>query len=438
MASVQQIQENLKRLLTDPAIENLARETGFIRRQRKLTGRHFLALMTFGALEQPQVSYTALAQWSALLGSALTPQALEQRFTAEAATFLRRVLEQAVQQVIEATTPKAIPILQRFEGVFLRDSTVIGLPEELHALWPGCGGTQGPTAGLKVQVFWNIVQGHLQGLSLHPAKHHDRTIPYGPDHMPPGSLSIADLGYFSLQEFVHFQRQGKFFLSRYKVGTALFTPQGQRLDLVAWLKRQPRQAMEIPVLLGAKPRLPVRLLIYPVPPEVAAQRRRRLREYARKKQVPLKKETLYLAEWVLVVTNVPQERLGLTEAVPLLRMRWQIELLFRLWKSRLHVDQWRSQKRWRILSEIYGKLIAIVVTHWLLLLGWAIPDLSLDKAVQAVQKMVVPLALALYRGEPLEELFRLLQTLLQKACHQNKRRRQPATFQMLSALQPLS
>ncbi|NPA27105.1 MAG: hypothetical protein GXO36_05870, partial [Chloroflexi bacterium] len=96
------------------------------------------------------------------------------------------------------------------------------------------------------------------------------------------------------------------------------------------------------------------------------------------------------------------------------------------------------QKRWRILSELYGKLIVIVVTHWLLLLGWAMPDLSLDKAVQAVQKMVVPLALALYRGEPLEELFRLLQTLLQKACHQNKRCRQPSTFQMLSALQPLS
>ncbi len=44
-------------------------------------------------------------------------------------------------------------------------------------------------------------------------------------------------------------------------------------------------------------------------------------------------EALYLAGWTLLVTNVPRQRLCLPEALVLLRLRWQIERLSRLWKE---------------------------------------------------------------------------------------------------------
>ena len=40
----------------------------------------------------------------------------------------------------------------------------------------------------------------------------------------------------------------------------------------------------------------------------------------------------------------------------LLRVRWQIELLFKLFKSHTQVDTWQSQKPWRILCEVYAKI----------------------------------------------------------------------------------
>jgi IS4 transposase len=84
---------------------------------------------------------------------------------------------------------------------------------------------------------------------------------------------------------------------------------------------------------------------------------------------------------------VPPERLTLREALVLGRMRWQIELLFKLWKSHGHVDESRSTKPWRILCEVYAKLLAMLVQHWVFLVSlWAYPDRSLPKAAQTVQK----------------------------------------------------
>ena len=61
---------------------------------------------------------------------------------------------------------------------------------------------------------------------------------------------------------------------------------------------------------------------------------------------------LALADWTILVTNVPLALLTLAEALVLLRARWQIERLFALWKQHGHLDQTRSGKPWRVLCEV--------------------------------------------------------------------------------------
>jgi hypothetical protein len=100
----------------------------------------------------------------------------------------------------------------------------------------------------------------------------------------------------------------------------------------------------------------------------------------RKKVSPAR---LRLADWTIVVTNVPQSLLSVQEVLVLVRWSFQIELLWKLWKEHGKLDTWRSYKPERILTEIYAKLLGLVITHWETLLGcWQAPNRSLVKAKQ--------------------------------------------------------
>ena len=120
MWTVSHLSTVLQRLLTTTA-NTLARETGFVQRASKLTGAHFAQALLFGWLQQPQATLQQLAQMAGSVGVPISPQGLEQRFTEVAARFLRRLLEVAVTQVVTAD-PVAIPLVQRFAGVYLRDA----------------------------------------------------------------------------------------------------------------------------------------------------------------------------------------------------------------------------------------------------------------------------------------------------------------------------
>jgi len=413
------------------AADRIACEQGFVKRTRKITGSSFAQTIVTAGLGSPETTYTDLSQSAAVVGVEISAQGLEQRFTEEAADFLQHLLACAVEQVI-GSCPAAVPILQRFQGVYLRDSTIISLPTTLTESWPGVGGSSGTTAALKLQVELDFGGGQLHGPVLQSGRMQDQQSLYQRRRLPSGALHLADLGYFSLARLAEDERSGVFWIARLKAGTALYTLEGERIDLLAWLRAYPETEIDQAVQVGAGERVPARLLVSRVPPEVAEQRRRRLREYARKKQVTPKAETLALTEWTLVITNVPVEQVSLREALVLNGVRWQVELLFKLWKSYLRVDECRSQNPWRILCEIYAKLIGAVMVHWLSLASiWERIDRSLPKAAQAVRKFAVAIALALPNQAELIRTLTRLQACLRTTCKMNHRKKHPNTYQLL-------
>ncbi len=186
------------------------------------------------------------------------------------------------------------------------------------------------------------------------------------------------------------------------------------------------------ITLGVAQRLPCRLLAERVPPEVAAARRRRLHEGARRQRRRLTAETLALADWTVLVTNVPAEELSLPEALVLRRARWQIELLFKLWKEHGRIDEVRSADPDRVLCEVYAKLVAMVVQHWLMLLGDASrPDRSPVQAARTVRSHAFGLIGVLGRLGRLREALRRLATCLRSGCRMSRRRKAPHTYQLL-------
>ena len=355
MASVSEIGQAMETILSTRANE-MARATGFVKRNSKLTGAGFVQTTVIGWLQNPDASYSTLTQTAASLGIQISSQGLEQRFTPEAVSLLQATLNAAVSQVMSAE-PVAIPILERFNGVILQDSSIINLPDALAAVWQGCrDGQGGHTAALKIQVRLDIRTGTLFGPLLEDGRTNDRGSPSQSAPVPAGALVLRDLGYFNLAQLRAYDAAGAFFLTRLLHNTGVFDEAGNRLDL-----RQVLEAVgdrvDLPVQIGTSEPLRVRLLAVRVPQEVADQRRRRLKFEARRRGQNISNERLALASWTILVTNLRAEQLSLAEALVLARVRWQIELIFKLWKSHGKVDEWRTQKPQRILAETYAKLI---------------------------------------------------------------------------------
>jgi hypothetical protein len=324
MTTIPQVARAMREILTTTA-EEAGRTTRFVQRMSPLGGATFSQTLAFGFLANPQASLEELTQTAAALGLSITPQALDQRFTAAAAACLEQVLSAAITQVM-AAEPVAIPLLARFPAVYLQDSSTIVLPDALATRWQGCGGSAPlrTCAALKLQVRLELRTGCLAGLQLQDGRASDRTAAR-PD-LPAGALRIADLGYWSVDALDALAQQGSFWLSRLQTQTAIYDATGHRHDLPAWLATQTTAALECPILLGEVHRLPARLFAIRVPPDVANSRRRRLREAARKKGRQVSARCLALAAWTLLVTNLPSDRLTLHEALVLGRVRWQIEV----------------------------------------------------------------------------------------------------------------
>ncbi len=434
MASLASLAPALQRVLSTAATV-AAGGSGLVQRQSKLTGPLFVQTLVFGWLNQPTSTLEQLCQMAASLGVAITPQGLDARFGESAAHCLEQVLQAAVREVIAAD---AVPLelVTRFTAVTIHDSSTIVLPNALAAVWRGNGGN-GPTnttAALKLQVRWNLTNGSLEGPLLQDGRGQDTTGPLTESPVAAGTLRIADLGYFCLDHLADLAAHDAYWLRRLAFQSALFAPDGERLSLRAVLEAA-GPTLDRPILLGARHRLPCRLLALRVPQEVADQRRRRLREEARIKGLTVSAERLALAQWTILVTNVPGAQLSVVEALVLLRSRWQIELLIKLWKQHGAIDAWRTHNAWRILCEVYAKLLAVLIQHWCFLTGsWAHPARSLVKAAQIVRRLSPLLAVALGTSLPgltLDAVIELLARVLATGGRINRRKAKPNTYQLL-------
>lgn len=428
LTSVAQAMQEVLTIQADQA----AKQSGLRKRRSPLGGAAFAQGMVFGCLGHPVPKLEDFAQAAAAVGSPVQPQAFDQRLTPQGAECLRLVLVAAMEQVVHSQ-PAAVSLLNRFTAVYLEDSTTVSLPDALEELWRGCGGSaEGSRAAIKFQVRLDARDGTLTGPLPQHGRAADQRSPLASEELPAGALRIADLGYFELDRFAGIARGDAFFLSRLKQNTALFSLEGRRLDLVALLARQKGDTVDVPVHAGSRQRLLCRLVAVRVPAAVLQQRQDRLRKQAQKKGRKVSAVSLALCAWTLYLTNVPVALASVQELTVLGRLRWQIELLFKLWKSDGGLGRSRSGKPYRVLCEVYASLIAQVVQHWLVVAGcWQQPRRSLRKAARVVRQQSLGLAAALADRVALEGVIRVTVRCMAVGTRIHRSAKDPRTHQLL-------
>jgi hypothetical protein len=355
-------------LFAGPDVETIAKDTGLVQRRSPMNGLGFLQTIVLGYLENPEASLNDLAQVSADLQIEISAQGLDQRITERAEIFMQLMFIRALEQ-FRFGESLPIGLVKQFNGIHLTDSSVVALPDTMAKDFPGCGGN-GPQASLKVQLSFEFQDNYLSQVVLRAGRDSDKGFQEYVQVMQEGSLSITDLGYFSLNVFKEIiDERHAYVLSRldtHQVG--LLHLDGRECKLLDLVQQCGHQAFEMDVLVGkgSEHQLPFRLLVFPVPQEIADQRRRKAKEDAKRRGKSLSQRHLTLLSWSFFITNTSADQLPMEAVMVVYRMRWQVELLFKLCKSYCGLDRVAGFRRARILVELYGKLIVVVLTHFVL------------------------------------------------------------------------
>ena len=363
MVSIAEIAQTMDSVVTESA-SALARSSGFVQRASKLTGPLFAKTLVLGWLGNPDASLSELCQVAGSLGLSISPQGLEERFDKGAVAFLEQLLATAVGKLI-AADPVAIPILRRFSAVILEDSTVIGLPDALVGVLARHWGTD-----------WSQPVGaQAPGSARTPGRRAQRSAPPGRpcprqdlaapgQRLPEGCLHLADLGFFVLEQLGEEDAAKVYWLRRLPVSVAVFDVRairtGVRWELWQLLEAKKAQGwldrLDLEVRLGVEKRS---LRSAPGSPGAPGGGRGEAAEAPRRGQAQGPDGQSGAAEALRLDGaghQLPPELLSIEEALVLARVRWQIELLFKLWKSEGLLDQSRSKQPLRILAEVYAKL----------------------------------------------------------------------------------
>lgn len=176
-----------------------------------------------------------------------------------------------------ATEPVAIEILQRFNGVYLIDSSVIRLPDELAEVWVGCGSSSplNTSSSVKLQVGLELATGLLIGPELCDGRTCDKSSMLLSQPLPAESLIGADLGYYSLDRMNQIGQES-YWLTRLPCSEIFFDSTGKRWQRVEFLKKQraDRRTVSMNVQDCDTAKVTCRLMAVRVLSEVAAFRRR--------------------------------------------------------------------------------------------------------------------------------------------------------------------
>src|SRR5262249_48477239 len=119
----------------------------------------------------------------------------------------------------------------------------------------------------------------------------------------------------------------------------------------SFLKTMEGHLIEKHISIGTIDLVAARLIASRVPDQVVNERRRAAKKRAKKKGYTPSKTHLELLAWNLFITNVPSAIWSSITVVKAYPIRWQIELIFKSWKSYCHLATINAKKADTVLLK---------------------------------------------------------------------------------------
>jgi hypothetical protein len=297
----------------------------------------------------------------------VSKQGIDKKFNEHTLGFLKSLIEK--QLSVELGLKIEAGWLSSFNRVTIKDGTRFSLPEEYKDYLSGSGGS-GSKSGACLQFEFDLKSGHVTDMYLTASNRPDvKDALELLDNVSKGDLVIRDLGYYAFKSFSNILEKDAFFISRLGVKTNVFEMKSGNHKKVDFrtiyhkMKRGQQSRIYKDVFIGTKERIPVRLIIELMPDDVYEQRMRKISKYNKKKGYHTSEEYKFWARFNLFITNVTKEVLPDEVISSLYRMRWQIELIFKIWKSVFGIHHTRKMKYQRWLCLLHFKLLMMII-NW--------------------------------------------------------------------------
>jgi hypothetical protein len=365
------IERCLQWLKAEP-FRQLARQSGWLKRQGKIDAFDFVWSLVLGQMSALRLTLNAQAQ---NLLQPVTRQSIHERYNPSAVAYFKAAFDYSFAQLLDQgpDQPLAQALRAHFSAVYLVDSTSFDCPAALQELFPGCGGDGSP-ANVKVLLRYEFIEGRLEPLQVLPGKRSDQGLAKDLARgMQAGQLYIHDKGFFTAAAWRQAQAQNAFLLAPWPRSASLWVrpdPAGPEvaLDLAQELARLTENQQEwaqVEVGQGAHRAGPLRIVAFRLSEQSANRARAKLHEALRRQGRQPTEAALTLAGWLILVTNASAQQLPARVLSYVYRVRWQVELAFRACKWVLRLDQSESENPHRVQCEIWARLICALLTfNW--------------------------------------------------------------------------
>ena len=442
--------QELRACLSPTVLKDIAKRVGFVKRKSKYQANELIALCVWLSQE---IGSTSLIQLSSRLeastGVSMSAEGLNQRFNQTAVAYLREVFRTLLAQKLCANQSLPDTLLSRFKRIRILDATVFQLPDAFAWEYQGSGGSSN-TAGVKIQLEYDLLSGQFLNVHVGPGKNNDKT--YGTiclESVEAGDLCLRDLGYFDLGDLQAIHEKKAYYISRLKLNTRIYikNPAPEtfkngtlkkhteyiQLDMAQMMAElTPGETIEIQeAYIGQKQKLPTRVIIHRLTDDQTQTRLKNQAIREKKKGIVMKEKSKRLMGMNVYITNTSPKEVPKKDVHALYSLRWQIEILFKTWKSFFEIDACKTIKKERLECHLYGQLIGILLCSSTmfqmrqLLLEKKKQELSEYKAIYMIKDYFPLFFRAMAAGA--EELVNILHRLYQllskngRKCHRSKK-----------------
>ncbi len=347
-------------------MDQLARDTGFVQRRSKLSGDVFLQSLVLNELDYSSLTLQEICcKLQAQYAIEISKQGVDQRFNEAAVDFFKAVLSLKLSKQI---TNGSLDCLEHFKTVKIKDSTRFVAPSTLSEKYPSHG-AGGHLAGLSIAYEFDLKSGRIADLSIHPSIRQDHVdAKENLSTIQPGDLLIRDLGFISVEVLSEIEKRKAFYVNRLHTNTSIYEVENERFvkmdyyKMYRFMKKHSLLRHEKEVFIGDRQKLPVRMIIEMLPDDEVAKRFRKINQKAKRSNWKVSKSYKSKAYFNLFVTNAESSTLPAEQIGAYYKLRWQIELMFKVFKSTFHIHELKPMSPQRYQCHLYAKLIWILIS----------------------------------------------------------------------------